>query len=185
MAICTKYKEYRISILMNNRIDGMQSVQNNFRINTWPQYSPICNLPPHEKDRKENKLGVFIPHLLGAKNREDCVSIATSLSSRQKNDSFLKNIITGNQKLVFHDKVQHKRQIDKDESLQLTLKVKLNRRKDILCIRWNHRSIIHFDTQRRFITLNNCNVCMNIISRRPLTRRLEKKNMIITQVHIK
>ena len=42
-----------------------------------------------------SKLGVWVPHLLSEKNKDDWMSIATSLLSRQRNGPFLKNIIKG------------------------------------------------------------------------------------------
>ena len=59
---------------------------------------------------------------------------------------FLKNIIAGGEKWVFYDNVQRKKQwIDKDESLEPTSKVKLLGRKDMLCVWWDHRGIIHVE----------------------------------------
>ena len=58
--------------------------------------STICH---HlKKIGKVSKLGVWIPHSLSEKNKEDYILIATSLLSRLKNDLFLKNIITGEKK---------------------------------------------------------------------------------------
>ena len=67
------------------RTDGMQSAQGYSRISTWLQHIPIHNLPPLEKDRKtEQPLGVWVPHILCEKNKEEYLSIATSLLSRQR-----------------------------------------------------------------------------------------------------
>ena len=56
----------------------MQSVQKHLRISTWPQHIPIHNLPSLEKNRKVNKLDVWVPHTLREKNKEDHISIATT-----------------------------------------------------------------------------------------------------------
>ena len=76
---------------------------------------------------KVKKLGILVLHTLSAKNKEDHIYIATSLLSRQRNDPFLKNIITGDKEWVFYDNVQCKRQwIDNDESLQPIPKVEFH-----------------------------------------------------------
>ena len=69
-----------------------------------------------KKIGKVSKLGILV--------KENHISIATSFLSRQRNDLFLKNIITGDEKWIFYDNVQCKRQwIDKAESLQPAPKV--------------------------------------------------------------
>ena len=89
--------------------------------------STICN---HLKNmRKVSKLGIWVPHTLSKKNKEDCISIVTSLFSRQRHDLFLKNIITDDEKWVFYDNVQYRRWwIDKDESPQPIPKEEKKRR---------------------------------------------------------
>ncbi|KAL6438745.1 hypothetical protein ACFW04_004619 [Cataglyphis niger] len=52
---------------------------------------------------KINKLGVWIPHNLSERNKEDRMSIATSLLSRVKIEPFLNRIITGDEKWVTYD----------------------------------------------------------------------------------
>ena len=70
-------------------------------------------------------------------------------------DLLLKNIITGDEKWLFCDNVPCKRQwTDKDESLRATPKAKLRGRKVMLCVYWDHYSIIHFE----FL---NCNQTLN------------------------
>ena len=51
-----------------------------------------------KKIGKVSKLGVWFLHTLCEMNKENCTSIATSLIWKQRNDSFLKNIITDNEK---------------------------------------------------------------------------------------
>ena len=41
---------------------------------------------------KVNKLGIWVPHNLGEKNKEVCIFIVTSLLSKQRNYLFFKNI---------------------------------------------------------------------------------------------
>ena len=83
------------------------------------------------------------------------ISIVTSLLSRQRNDSFLKKIISSDEKCVFYEHLQHKRQwIDKNESLVPILKPKLHGRKVILFVCWGYECIIHFEFLNHNQTLN-------------------------------
>ena len=108
-----------------------------------------------KKIRKVTKLGIWLPHTLSEKNKEDHISIVTSLLSRQRNDQFL-NIITGYKKWVFHDNVQCKRQwTDKDESLLHNPKVEIYERKIMLYLWWDQHDIIHF----KFL---NCNQTLKL-----------------------
>ena len=124
------------------RSGRMQFMQKYLRISTWFQHIPIHNLPL-EKDRKINKLSIWLPHTLNEKNKEDCISIATSFLSKQRNDPFLKDIITG-------DNVQQKG----SESPQPTQKAKFYRRELMLCIWWDHHSIILFEFFNHYQTTN-------------------------------
>ena len=51
-----------------------------------------------EKLGKVRKLGVWVPHNLSERNKEDRISIATSLLSRVKIEPFLNRIVTGDEK---------------------------------------------------------------------------------------
>ena len=94
---------------------------------------------------KENKVRIWVPHALSKKNKDDHISIETSLLSRQRNYLFLKNIIAGDERSVFHDNVQGKTlSIDKDEFLQPSLKVELHERKGMQCVCWDYCGIILF-----------------------------------------
>ena len=88
-----------------------------------------------KKIRKVSKLGVLVAYTLSEKKKEDQVSIATNLLSRQRNNPFLKNIIITDGKWVFYDNVQHKSQwIDKDESPQPSPKDRASWKKSYVCI---------------------------------------------------
>ena len=82
-----------------------------------------------------SKLGVWLSHTLSKKNKEDCISVSKSLLSKQRNDAFLENIITGDEKWMFYDNDQCEKQwIVKDKSTLITLKAKLHRRKFMLSV---------------------------------------------------
>ena len=108
---------------------------------TWSQHIPIHNLLLLEKDRKGIKQGIWFPHTHSEKNKEGCISIVT----RQRNDLFLKNIITGDEEWLFYGNVLWKRWwFDKDESPQPIPNTELHGRKFILFLRLDHCSFIHF-----------------------------------------
>ena len=48
-----------------------------------------------KKIGKVSKLGIWVPHILSERNEEDPMSSATSFLLGQRNDPFLKIIITG------------------------------------------------------------------------------------------
>ena len=88
------------------------------------QFTICCHL---KKIGKVSRLGIWLPQTLSENNEEDRISTATSLLSKQNNDTFLKNIMTGHEKWVIYDNVQRKRQwIDEDISLQPNRKVEFH-----------------------------------------------------------
>ena len=88
-----------------------------------------------KRSEKVSKLNVWLPHTLSEKSKEDCISIVTSLHSKQRIYPFLKNIISGDKKWVFYDNIQCKRQwIDQNKSLLSTLKAEFDGRMVMLRI---------------------------------------------------
>ena len=53
-----------------------------------------------EKMGKVSLLSVWVLHVLNEKNKADCLSIATSLLSRQRNDPFLDKIVSSDEKWI-------------------------------------------------------------------------------------
>ena len=85
-----------------------------------------------KKIGKAKKLDTWLPHVLCEKNKEDHNSIVINFISRQKNDPFLKNIITGDENWVIYDNIQCKRQwVNKNESALPNSKDKASRKKVI------------------------------------------------------
>ena len=143
------------------RIGGIQSTYWGLALDLNASQSTICN---HLKNLgKVSKLSIWVLHTLSEKNKENCISIATSLLSVRRNDPFLKNIITGGENWVFYDSIQYKRQwIDKDDSPQPIQKVKLHGRKVMLCVcvcLYGGGIIIHFKFLNCNQTLNPDSIC--------------------------
>ncbi|XP_023237751.1 histone-lysine N-methyltransferase SETMAR-like [Centruroides sculpturatus] len=78
-----------------------------------------------QKLGKVSKLGVWVPHNLSERNKADRRSIAATLLSWQKEESFLAKIVTGDEKWITYENVIRKRQwVDKnDHSAQVTVHV--------------------------------------------------------------
>ena len=80
------------------------------------------------------KLGVWVPHNLSDKNKEDRMTIATSLLSRVKQDLVLDKIIAGDEKWNSDDNIIRKRQwLDKDQALLLRSKANIHGEKYCVC----------------------------------------------------
>ena len=89
---------------------------------------------PLKKTGKVSKLGIWVPHTLSETNKEDHISIVTILL-RQRNDPFLKNIITDDKNGLFMTMFNAKKLwIDEDESLWSTPWVEFYGRKLMLCM---------------------------------------------------
>ena len=117
---------YQTSIISWNAIHAKSTRELALDLNT-SQSTICCHL---KKIGNVSKLGVWLPHPLSKKNKEDRISIATSHLLRQRNDPFLKEIISGDEKWVLNDNVQYEKQwIDKDESRQPTPESELHGRK--------------------------------------------------------
>ena len=140
------------------------------------------NLPLHEEVRKVSKLGIrVLLHSFNGRMKEDYVSM-TSLLSKQRNDPFLKNIISG-------DKRKKKKCIFWQRSMQKAMdwqggistvflkKVELHWKKVMVCIWWDNHSIINFEylnynqTLNTDLCLKQYNVCKKIL----LDKKKKKK----------
>lgn len=62
-----------------------------------------------EKLGKVSELEVWVPHNLSERNKEDRMSIATSLPSRVKIEPFLNKIIAGDDKWITYENIACKR----------------------------------------------------------------------------
>ena len=123
---------------------------------------------------KVSKPRLLVPHTPSEKDKEDHISIATSVLSKQRNDPFFKNIMVGDEKSVFYENAQCKRQwTDKNESLQPTTKAELPGTTVMLCVWWNYCGIIHFEFFGVFFltairhsmqnyNLSSCKLCLKI-----------------------
>ena len=144
---------------------------------------------------KVSKLGVCFPHTFSKKSKKDHMSITTCLLSKQKNYLFLKNIISGDKKLVFYNNAYSKRQwIDKDES-PLPIQRQSFMGKKVCSVYGGIITvlfILSFETAIWYpmdiYTLNICNMCMrNLLRKCPVLIKAREETLcfsLIMQNHI-
>lgn len=107
-----------------------------------------------QKLGKVCKLGVWVPHNLSERNKEDRMSIATSLLSRVKIEPFLNRIVTGDEKWVTYDNIVCKRQwLDKDQPPLPDPKANIHGKKILLCVWWDCHGIIHHELLKSNLTI--------------------------------
>lgn len=100
------------------------------------------------------KLGVWVPHNLSERNKEDRMSIATSLLSRVKIEPFLNRIVTGDEKWVTYDNIIRKRQwLDKYQPPLPDPKANIHGKKILLCVWWDCHGIIHHELLKSNLTI--------------------------------
>ena len=88
-----------------------------------------------KKIGKMKKMDVCLLYTLSEKNKEDHIFMVINLFLSQRNDPFLKNIISGEEKWVFYDNLHRKRQwFNNDESSPPIFEVELHERKFLLCV---------------------------------------------------
>ena len=84
------------------------------------------------------------------------ISICDSLLKRNETDSFLKQIIAGNEKWVVYDNVVRKRSWSKrDEPAQSTSEADIQQKKVMLSVWWDFKGIVYFELLPRNQTINS------------------------------
>jgi len=92
------------------------------------------------------KFYVWVPHNLTVKNLMDRISICKSLLKRNKIKSFLKRLITCNEKWITYDNNVQKRSWSKQgKAPPMVAKSGLTPRKVMLCVWWDWKEIVHYE----------------------------------------
>ncbi|XP_043258025.1 histone-lysine N-methyltransferase SETMAR-like [Colletes gigas] len=131
-----------------------------------------------EKLGKVSKLGVWVPHNLNERNKEDRMSIATSLLLRVKIEPFLNRIVTGDEKWVSYDNIVRKRQwLDKNQPPLPGPKANIHGKKILLYVQQLQRvqKKLH---EKRPALVNRKSVILLHDSARPHTTRVTQKNIL-------
>jgi len=113
------------------------------------------------------KLDVWVPHELTQKNLIDRISISETLLKCNEIDSFLKQIITGNEKWVKYKNIVCKRSWGKKdhkrgEPPQMTSKPVLTANKVMLCVWWDWKGVIHHEVLSHGLTINSELYCSQL-----------------------
>jgi [histone H3]-lysine36 N-dimethyltransferase SETMAR len=109
------------------------------------------------------KLDVWVPHQLSIKNMADRLSVCEMLSKRNKDDPFLKRIITGDEKWVRYENIVRKKSWKKkDEPSGTQPKAGLTESKVMLCIWWDWKGVVHYEVLPPGLTMNSVLYCKQL-----------------------
>ena len=126
-----------------------------------------------QKAEFKKKLDVWVPHELCVKNKMDRLNICGTLLKRNEIESFLKRIITGDEKWVKYENIVRKRLWKKrDERPQTPSKPGLTGSKIMLCVWWNWKGIVHYELLWLGETINSVLHCEQL---ERLRRAIERK----------
>lgn len=103
-----------------------------------------------------SKLDIWVPHVLTERNLLRRINDCDLLIRRQRNDPFLKRIVTGDEKWVVYNNVKRKRSWSKkDEPPQTTAKADIHQKKVMLSVWWDYKGIVHFELLPNNATINS------------------------------
>ena len=95
---------------------------------------------------KVQKEGRWVPHKLSEAAVISRLSVCESLLTRHKRKSFLPNIVTGDEKWLFYDNPQRKKQwLDPGEAARPTPKRNVHGKKVMLCIWWDQQGVLYYE----------------------------------------
>ncbi|XP_054005260.1 histone-lysine N-methyltransferase SETMAR-like [Hylaeus anthracinus] len=131
-----------------------------------------------EKLGEVSKLGVWVSHNLSEWNKEDRMSIATSLLSRVKNEPFLNRIVTGDEKWVTYDNIVRKKQwLNKDQPPLPDPKANIHGKKIFLYVQQLQR-VLEKLHEKRPALINRRNVILLHDNARPHTARVTQEKIL-------
>ena len=129
------------------------------------------------------KYSRWVPHELSQKNLDDRVVICTSLFARNKIESFLNRMITGDEKWITYNNIVRKRAYyEPGKPSPSTSKPNLNKR--MLCIWWDIRGPIHYELLKPNEKLNSEKYCQQLDNLKTAVEKkrpamLNRKNIIL------
>ena len=110
------------------------------------------------------KLDIWVPPKLNEIQLTKRICICDSLLKRNKTDSFLKRVITGDEKWVVYDNVVQKKSWKKrDEPAQSTSKPDIHQKKVMVSVCWDFKGIVYFELLPRNQTINSNVYCRQLI----------------------
>ena len=106
----------------------------------------ISTISDHPKKiGKVKKLGKWVPHELGERERASCFEVCSMLFLQNSNDPFLDRIVTCNKKWIIYDNNKWLAQwLDHDEAPKHFQKLKLHEQKIMVIVWWSTIQVIHY-----------------------------------------
>lgn len=119
------------------------------------------------------KLDVWVPHHLTESQLLIRITTCDILLKRNRNEPFLKRLITGDEKWIVYNNIQRKRSWCKHgEPAPTTSHPDIHQRKVMLSIWWDYKGIIYFEIQPKNVTINSNIYCEQLTN---LNEALKKK----------
>ena len=95
---------------------------------------------------KVSKLGVWVPHRLTQRNREQHLDACTSLLSYSRRTDWLDTVVTGDEKWILYVNVTRKRSwVDKHAPALPVDKAEVHQRKIMLSVWWDSKGVLLFE----------------------------------------
>lgn len=110
-----------------------------------------------------SKCDVWVPHELSEKNLMDRISISDYLLKRNKNEAFLKRLVTADEKWIVYNNVIRKRSWSKrGEPPAATPKDGLHPKKVMLCIWWDWKGVVYYELLPQGQTIDSDKYCSQL-----------------------
>lgn len=128
-----------------------------------------------------SRLNVWVPHKLIEANLAR-VFICDSLRKRQKNDPFLKRMVTSNEKWIVYNNVMRKRSWEHSSELpQITLKAGLHP-KIMLSVWWDFKSVIYYELLPSCKTIDSTVYFSQLTELDQVIRTKRRENDVLARV---
>ncbi|CAK9827264.1 Histone-lysine N-methyltransferase SETMAR [Anthophora retusa] len=112
-----------------------------------------------------SRLDVWVPHELKEVHLTARISICDTLIKRQKNDPFLKRVITGDEKwIVYNNMVRKRSWSQRNAPPQTRSKPEIHQRKVMLSVWWDFKGVVFFELLPRNQTINSDVYCRQLDS---------------------
>ncbi|GFY18015.1 mariner Mos1 transposase [Trichonephila clavipes] len=101
------------------------------------------------------KFDTWVPHELKETHLTQRINSCDFPKKRNENDSFLKRLITGDEKWVVYNNIKRKRSWSKlGEPTQTTSKADIHQKKVLLSVWWDYKGVVYFDLLPSNRTIN-------------------------------
>lgn len=95
---------------------------------------------------KVYRQGIWIPHMLSDKNKDQRRTICTSLLTRLQGEQFFNRVVTGDEKWILYSNLKRTKQwLSPNERPLPTPKPNLSMKKVLLCVWWDISGILYYE----------------------------------------